>query len=76
MICAARRVPDVLQHHAGAQHGHHQPVHEAGLVGHGRGHQHHVVGAQVQALGIGNDVGQVVLALCITPLGSPVVPEV
>ena len=52
------RLPDVLQHGAGAQHDrHHQAVHEAGLVRHGRGHQHHVVRAQAQALGVGNDVG-------------------
>eukprot|EP01136_Pigoraptor_vietnamica_P000419 Opistho-1_new@25714 len=52
------RLPDVLQHHRGLQHdGHHEPVHEAGLVRHGRGHEHHVAGAQAQALRVGHDVG-------------------
>jgi hypothetical protein len=38
------RVPDILQHDAGAEHDrHHQPVHKAGLVRHRRGHQDDIV---------------------------------
>ena len=52
------RLPDILQHRAGFEHDrHHQAVHEAGLVRHRRGHQHHGLGVQVQAAGVGDDVG-------------------
>ena len=51
-------LPHILQHRAGLQQdGHDEPIHEAGLVRHGRGHQDHVVGTQVQALGIRHDIG-------------------
>ncbi|MCY1408179.1 hypothetical protein D9M71_234980 [compost metagenome] len=53
------RVPDVLQHGAALQvDGHHQAVEEAGLVCHRRGHEDHVVAAQMQALGIRAHVGE------------------
>ncbi|MNT03807.1 hypothetical protein D3C72_1383580 [compost metagenome] len=52
------RVPYIQQHRRRAQHHrHHQPVHEAGLVGHGRRHEHHVIAVQSQPFCIGVDVG-------------------
>ncbi len=51
------RVPDILQHYAGAEYNrHHQPIHKPGLVRHRRGHQNDIVGSEMQSFCIGDNI--------------------
>ncbi len=68
---------NVLEDGRRAKHdGEHQAVHEAELVGHRRRHVNDRIGRQAEPLGEGAEVGEHGVDVCITPLGSPVVPEV